>query len=251
MANLFELRYNPNKFKSFDSDDIILIFNGYIFVLNEERNDEEELLNILNILLKRFPQTKKKFYDEEGNLKREYQNNKGNIINGIFDTFEDAPYVIIGGVDVDFDTNNQILTMQNDSYDIVNSPEFKQFINSSASKAFNVIKVNGRVINNTDVNDKPHTIQLVNPLYHGTTEGQLFGIFTKGLRKLQEYSQYRVNNEGFVFLTSVYGIAKTYASDYSKKRQSPMAVLKINSERIDENKVVLDFDFVKLPIWEQ
>ena len=245
MANLYELRYNPNNFKSFDSDDLILIFNGYIFVLNEERNDEEELLRILDMLFKRFPQTKKKFYDEEGNLRKEYRDDKGNIISGIFDTFEDVPYVIIGGVDIDFDTNSQTLTIQNDSYDIVNSPEFKQFINSSASKAFNTIKINGRIINNNDVNNKPHTIQLANPLYHGTTESQLFGIFTKGLRKLQEYSQYRVNNEGFVFLSSVYGIAKTYASDYSKKRQSPMAVLRINSEHIDENKVVLDYDFVK------
>lgn len=244
MANLNELRYDPDEFRNFDFDDIIIIFNGYIFLISETRNTEEELVNLLNMLLTRFPQTKKKFYDEEGKLKNEFIGKKTKIIDGIYDTFQDAPYVIVGEVDID-DDNNQNLSIMNDSYDVTNSPEFKQFINSSAGKAFNKIIVNGRVVSSNETNDKPHTIQLANPLYHGTTESQLFGIFTKGLKKLQEYSQYRVNNEGFVFLTSVYGIAKTYASDYSKKRQSPMAVLKINSEHIDENKVVLDYDFVK------
>ena len=64
---------------------------------------------------------------------------------------------------------------------------------------FDKIIVNGKAVTIIDTVKNPHTIQIANPLYHGTVMKHLYGILTKGLRKMQDNSILMQKNDGFVF----------------------------------------------------
>lgn len=243
MANISELRYVSGNFNALDVDDVILIFKGNVHVLNEYDGFTDELMNLTKELCTSFPSVKDNFFNENGELKKRIRS-AGDLISNIYDVFIDFPKVIIGVVDYN-DDEGLSLTIRNNSYNVTASPEFKQFINSEQGKNFNKVFVNGRTVTAKDAVKNPHTIQIANPLYHGTIVKFLPGIFTKGLRKIQANSIFTVKNEGFVFMTSDFRIAKEYADMYANEKDSAMAVLKINSDYIDDNKVVLDYDFVK------
>lgn len=52
---------------------------------------------------------------------------------------------------VDYDDNNGLsLDIENTSYNVTASPEFKQFLQSEQSKAFDKIIVNGKVVTIND-----------------------------------------------------------------------------------------------------
>lgn len=245
MAELCELRYNRNDINFIDSDDMLLIFNGYVFVLHEDEDaNRDGLMNVLNVLCNAFPKTKNIFFGEDGNLKSKYKENDI-LINDIYEVYHNFAKVVIGIVFVDENNKVGLDLAINDSYDVANSQELNQLMKSEIGRKISKITMGDKIIRMEDTNNKPNSIQLANPLYHGTTESSLYGIFTKGLRKLQELSKFHVNNEGFVFLTSVFQIAKEYAEDYATIRNSNMAVLKVNSNLIDKDKIVLDYDFVK------
>lgn len=243
MAEVCELRYMNGNFNSLDVDDMVVIFKGNVYVLNEEDGFSDHLMHLIKELCDAFPSVKEHFFYNDGALKNEFHNS-GDVINAIYDYFISFPKVIIGMVDYD-DNGGLSLDIENTSYNVTASPEFKQFLQSEQSKAFDKIIVNGKTVTINDTVKNPHTIQIANPLYHGTVMKHLYGILTKGLRKMQDNSIFNAENDGFVFLTSDFTIAKSYAAMYNDDKKSPMAVLKINSDHIDKNKVVLDFDFVK------
>ena len=243
MADICELRYVNGNFNALDVDDMVVIFKGNVYILNEEDGYSNTLMRLIKELCDAFPSVKEHFFYNDGALKNEFHNS-GDVINAIYDYFISFPKVIIGMVDYD-DNDGLSLDIENTSYNVTASPEFKQFLQSEQSKAFDKIIVNGKAVTINDTVKNPHTIQIANPLYHGTVMKHLYGILTKGLRKIQDNSIFRVKNDGFVFLTSDFEIAKNYAGMYSDEKNSRMAVLKINSDHIDKNKVVLDFDFVK------
>ena len=243
MADICELRYVNGNFNALDVDDMVVIFKGNVYVLNEEDGFSEALMHLVKALCDAFPSVKEHFFYNDGALKNEFHNS-GDVINAIYDYFISFPKVIIGMVD--YDGNDGLsLDIDNTSYNVTASPEFKQFLQSEQSKAFDKIIVNGKAVTINDTVKNPHTIQIANPLYHGTVMKHLYGILTKGLRKMQDNSIFNAKNDGFVFLTSDFAIAQSYAGMYNDYKKSPMAVLKINSDHIDKNKVVLDFDFVK------
>lgn len=243
MKVLNELRYINSNFKFLDVDDIIVIFNGTVYTISAEEEPDNNALYLLKQLCDTFPSMKKFFYDEDGNLIQLYLDSN-NLIDAIYEHFENFPKVIIGTIDYD-ENDNLILDINNETYNVLASPEFNQFLKSNQAHDFDKIIINGKEITANDADNSPHKIKLANPLYHGTIYDNLKGIFSKGLRKIQSNSIFTVNNDGFVFLTSEFSIAKGYASMYSRTKSSRMAVLKINSDYIDEDKVVLDYDFVK------
>lgn len=243
MADIYELRYVNGNFNALDVDDMVVIFKGNVYILNEEDGCSNTLMRLIKELCDAFPSVKEHFFYNDGALKNEFHNS-GDVINAIYDYFISFPKVIIGMVDYD-DNDGLSLDIENTSYNVTASPEFKQFLQSEQSKAFDKIIVNGKAVTINDTVKNPHTIQIANPLYHGTVMKHLYGILTKGLRKMQDNSIFNAKNDGFVFLTSDFAIAKSYAGMYNDDKKSPMAVLKINSDHIDKNKVVLDFDFVK------
>lgn len=243
MKVLNELRYINSNFKFLDVDDIIVIFKGTVYTISSEEEPDNNTLYLLKQLCDTFPSMKKFFYDKDGNLIQLYLEGN-NLIDAIYEHFENFPKVIIGTIDYD-ENDKLILDIHNDAYNVLSSPEFNQFLKSDQAHDFGKIIINGKEITANDADNKPHKIKLANPLYHGTIYDNLKGIFSKGLRKIQSNSIFTVNNDGFVFLTSEFSVAENYANMYSRTKSSRMAILKINSNYIDEDKVVLDYDFVK------
>lgn len=243
MKVLNELRYINSNFKFLDVDDIIVIFKGTVYTISSEEESDNNTLYLLKQLCDTFPSMKKFFYDKDGNLIQLYLESN-NLIDAIYEHFENFPKVIIGTIDYD-ENDKLILDINNDAYNVLSSPEFNQFLKSEQAHDFGKIIINGKEITANDADNSPHKIKLANPLYHGTIYDNLKGIFSKGLRKIQSNSIFTVNNDGFVFLTSEFSVAENYANMYSRTKSSRMAILKINSNYIDEDKVVLDYDFVK------
>lgn len=245
MSNLCELRYT-NGISNIEIGDVIIIFKGDIYHISSTNTDQQVdyIVNLLTELCKLLPGMKNRIFDEYGQLQDKFVNNNyNNLIDAVWN-FVDTPRILFG--EVVEDEEGLALEFLNSEYDVYNSPEFKQFITMGANKYFDAIFIDGKEIDLDNVkNNKPHTIKLANPLYHGTVVKYLDGILRKGLRKLQDNSIFSVHNEGFVFMTSVYDVANGFASMYSKEKNSQKAILKINSDYIDENKVVLDYDFVK------
>lgn len=244
MANIDELRYINGDFNALDVDDIIVIFKGNMYVLNENDGYTDELLGLLKELCTTFPSLKEEFYTEDGELRNVFCHSAGDLLDALYDEFNNFPKVVIGLVGYD-DNDGLSLAIDNYSYNVTSSPEFKQFLNSEQGKKFDKVIVNGRTVAANDTAKSPHQIQFANPLYHGTVMQFLTGILTKGLRKIQDNSIFTVNNEGFVFMTSEFKVAKEYAEAYSRSKKSPKAIIQINSDYIDHDKVVLDYDFVK------
>ena len=243
MANICELRYMANTNSALDVDDMIIIFKGYVCVIGSDGDINEDIVNIVKLLCNSFPSKKEVFF-ENGTLKPKYESCTDDLANALYSHFIDTPKVIIGLVD--YSDEGLSLTIDNHAYDVVNSPEFKQFMNSNMYKNFDNIIVNKRLINVGDLNQNPHQIQVANPLYHGTIIDYLYDILTKGLRHISQNTMFpTVKNDGFVFLTSEFAIADSYANDHADKIPNKKCVLKINSQYIDHNKIVLDYDFVK------
>lgn len=240
MNMICELKYVNDNFNGLDVDDMIVFFKGNVFVLNSYE-DRSIIIKLLHMLCSTFTKNQSVFFEADGTLKDKF-NNTDRLIDAIYDTFNDYPKVIIGAVDYN-DNVGLILDIYNTTYDVAGSPEFNQFLRSKQSKVFAKILVNNKEV--TSVNNTPHKINIANPLYHGTVTQYLRGILTKGLRKIQDNSIFNAHNEGFVFLTSDYNIAKDYADMYSNYKLSNKAILKINSDLINHDKIVLDFDFVK------
>ena len=242
MSELNELKYNIQDFKGLDVDDMLFIFKGNVYVFNSMNTSESEFVSFLQNLCGTFKGLSKYFFQSNGELAGVYKKDFDRLLNDMYEILSDYPKLIVGSIDYE---DGLGLTIDNSAYDVVNSPEFIQFMNSEASKVFNHIIVNNVDVKNSKLNNEPHKIQLANPLYHGTSTRFLYEILTKGLRKKQENSLFSVDNSGFVFLTSIYKTAFGYAQMYAKAYNTNEAILKVNSDLIDDNKVVLDFDFVK------
>lgn len=242
MADICELRYMNGNFDALDVDDMLFIFKGNVYVFNSMNTSESEFISFLKNLCTTFKGLSKYFFQSNGELAGVYKKDFDRLLNDMYEVLSDYPKLIVGSIDYE---DGLILTIDNSAYDVINSPEFIQFMNSEASKVFNHIIVNNVDVKNAKLNNEPHKIQLANPLYHGTSTHFLYEILTKGLRKKQENSLFSVDNSGFVFLTSIYKTAFGYAQMYAKAYNANEAILKVNSDLIDDNKVVLDFDFVK------
>lgn len=85
-------------------------------------------------------------------------------------------------------------------------------------------------------------VKLPKYVYHGTSVKNVPGILRKGLRADPNKTNFAVKHTKYVFLTSVFANAEFYA-DMASKGKDINAILKIDTSKIDINKINFDYDF--------
>ena len=86
MADICELRYVNGNFNALDVDDMVVIFKGNVYILNEEDGYSNTLMRLIKELCDAFPSVKEHFFYNDGALKNEFRNS-GDVINAIYDYF--------------------------------------------------------------------------------------------------------------------------------------------------------------------
>lgn len=247
MQLINELRYDNNDFASLEIGDLIVVYKGNVTVLHLMELDEEEIGKIKSLLAslcQSFNQMGHEIFNEDGSLRELYSKNGYANIGYAVLQFSGFPNLIIG--EVEENDNGWSLNIANDWYDVLNSKELQQLLATKLlGNHFETITVNGREYPISQLgNNKPKDIPLANPLFHGTIEKYLPSIMAKGIRKVQGNSAFNAANDGFVFLASDFNTAKEYADMYARKFGSNGAVLQVDSDKLDKNRVTLDYDFV-------
>ena len=251
MPLITELKYNANDFNNIDLDDLIVVFEGDITIVHSNDYSEyniQRIINLLHRLCDRFYNMTYEIFSDNGNLKPLYANNNyQNIVSAVMQ-FAGFPKLIIGEIEESAKYNRWTLYIDNDWYDVLNSKELYQLIKTNLlSNYFDSVTINDKEYRLEDIislkDNKMDDIPLANPLYHGTCEKYLIGILQKGLRKIQDNSAWAVNNDGYVFLTADYQIAQDYADIYARKTNSHSVVIEIDSNYLNKDNIVLDYDF--------
>ena len=251
MPLITELKYNANDFNNIDLDDLIVVFEGDITIVHSNDYSEyniQRIINLLHRLCDRFYNMTYEIFSDNGNLKPLYANNNyQNIVSAVMQ-FAGFPKLIIGEIEESAKYNRWTLYIDNDWYDVLNSKELYQLIKTNLlSNYFDSVTINDKEYRLEDIislkDNKMDDIPLANPLYHGTCEKYLIGILQKGLRKIQGNSAWAVNNDGYVFLTADYQIAQNYADIYARKTNSHSVVIEIDSNYLNKDNIVLDYDF--------
>lgn len=94
-------------------------------------------------------------------------------------------------------------------------------------------------------------VKLPKFLYHGTNSSNIIGILTKGLTPTPLLTNFKkISHEKHVFMSSSLETAKEYSNMavMSKKTNIKRIVLKIDSDKIDKNKITFDFDFYNMNV---
>ena len=251
MPLITELKYNANDFNNIDLNDLIVVFEGDITIVHSNDYSEyniQRIINLLHRLCDRFYNMTYEIFSDNGNLRPLYANNNyQNIVSAVMQ-FAGFPKLIIGEIEESAKYNGWSLYIDNDWYDVLNSKELYQLIKTKLLyKNFSSVTINDKEYRLEDIislkDNKMDDIPLANPLYHGTCEKYLIGILQKGLRKIQDNSAWAVNNDGYVFLTADYQIAQDYADIYARKTNSHSVVIEIDSNYLNKDNIVLDYDF--------
>ena len=247
---LNELRYNVSDFDRVDEEDGILVFKGNVYPIFTTDTSEENIkyvLNILRELCKVYDGLYENFFEKDGTLKDYLRNKPVNLLGIIEGNFENLPKLLYGRVTVYNDRYS--LAFDYSMYDVANSQEFKQLMKSDIVDQFSYILLNYKAYTLEEIrngefeNKKENNTNIAPRLYHGTTTNYLYNILTKGLRQVEENSKYKVVNTGYVFLTSVYETAHDYAEGYVREKGGEECIIVVDTNRIDKNNFVLDYDF--------
>ena len=256
---LNELRYNNSTLKysedSFDclgEDDAILVFNGYVYPLALEDSSTGNmayLTAITAMVSKKFPMFKK-FLDENGNFNVYYMDEDGLecFAQDFVDMASEYPKMLLGSI-VCYGNEWGLSFTNGDTYDILNSPELHALLTGKFMKKFDFIEVDNKRYSLDDIREGNYNKNISNKtnitrqLFHGTSTKYLPSILTKGLRGVAENSTFAVQNEGHVFMTVSFKVANSYATNTAKLNGGEPAVIMIDGNKIDENKVELDMDF--------
>lgn len=234
------INHNNNKIKEYD---IIVVFKGNVYIIDTDdlTNDNiQRVLFLLRELCKTYYGMYDTIFNKDGSLRDIFTNhNYRNVFEALYN-FENIPKLIVGQAVEN--SNGYKLVINNSYYDVYNSKELYDLLKLPPfNREITSLVINGR---NTNIpSDKPDDIPVAKSMYHGTTTKYLELILKKGLRNIKDNSIFDVNNQGYVFLTSDYTIAEDYAENYSQKIGGKMAVLEIDTDLIDKDKIVLDYDF--------
>ena len=251
MALITELKYNDSDFNDIDLDDLIVVFEGDITVVHYNNFSEKNINKIIDLLQRlcnKFNNMTYEIFSENGKLKPLYSKNYYENIMSAIMQFSGFPKLIIGEIEESSKYDGWTLYIDNDWYDVLNSKELYQLVRTNLlSKYFESVTINDKEYKLEDLisikDNKMDDIPLANPLYHGTCEKYLLGILQKGLRKIQDNSVWTANNDGYVFLTTDYQTAQIYANIYAKKTNSHSVVIEIDSNYLNRDNIVLDYDF--------
>lgn len=241
---LNELRYNASELSNLKDGDILVVFKGNVTIFNENDKSQQavqKLTALLNGLCEMYYNMYDTIFNNYGKLRDIFtKDNNKNLYETLYN-FIECPKVIIGDI---IEEDGIILSLYGcSSYDVANSKELYDLLyNTNIMDYVSSVEIDEHPFNPQGM-QKQNDVPIANPLYHGTITKYLPSILTKGLRKIQENSMFTANNEGLVFLTSDFNIAKEYAEMYKRKFGTQAAILEINSNNIDKNKIVLDYDF--------
>lgn len=247
---LNELKYNINDFKKLDEDDVIIVFKGNVYPIYVHDNSYDNFTYVINIIKKlcsSFDGMYDIFFEDDGKLKQLFRFSPDKLINAL-GNFEGLPKVLYGYVTEH--EGKYALAFDNAMYDVANSQELKQLLKTGITNQFEYILFNDKAYTLEELkkgefdNKTRENTNIAPTLFHGTTSEFLYSIITKGIRRVAENSYFKgIDNEGLVFLTSVFETAKNYAKMYKMKKGGSTCIIAIDSRKLDANKIVLDYDF--------
>lgn len=250
-----ELKYNQSDIERLEDGDYIILHQGNVVALHtrdENGDDITKGFETLRWLCNIFPGMTNRFFSEDGTPRQDMfgDGKKRNVFDAILG-FEEMPRVLIGIVEDDGNPDGLSLVFDNmSSYDIVRSPEMRQLVQSGILNNFGEIIVNNESISIEELMDiashRSGQEGMPKLVYHGTNSYFASLIIKKGLRPSKNYSNFNgVFNSKCVFLTSNFDTARDYAMTAVKnslKFNVKQAVIEIDTEKLDPDKVVLDWD---------
>lgn len=246
---LNELRYNSNDFNNLGEDDVIVVFRGNVYPIHVNDTSEKNIQYIINIIKRIcsvYDGLYGAFFKDDGTLRDMYQENPLRLMNA-FGNFEGLPKLLYGYVTQYY--GQYALAFDNTMYDVVNSQEFRQLLKTGILNQFSFILLNDKpytleqLLDGSYDNRKRENTNITPLLYHGTTTNVIYNIMKNGLRQVKENSNFKVENKGYVYLTSVYESAYDYAQMYAKSMGGDECVIVVDTSKIDKNRIVLDYDF--------
>lgn len=246
---LNELRYNSNDFNNLGEDDVIVVFRGNVYPIHVNDTSEKNIQYIINIIKRIcsvYDGLYGTFFKDDGTLRDMYQENPLRLMNA-FGNFEGLPKLLYGYVTQYY--GQYALAFDNTMYDVVNSQEFRQLLKTGILNQFSFILLNDKpytleqLLDGSYDNRKRENTNITPLLYHGTTTNVIYNIMKNGLRQVKENSNFKVENKGYVYLTSVYESAYDYAQMYAKSMGGDECVIVVDTSKIDKNRIVLDYDF--------
>ena len=247
---LNELRYNSNAFNNIGEGDGILVFKGNVYPIltsDTSKGNIEYTLNILRELCQVYDGLYDNFFEKDGTLKDYLRERPSNLLDVIGGNFENLPKLLYGYVTTL--NGKRSLSFEYSIYDVANSQEFKQLMDSDIVEQFDYIILNYKsytldeIKNGEFENRKKAGSSMTPRLYHGTTTNFLYSILTKGLRQIEGNSVFKIVNDGYVYLTSIYESAHEYAERYASEKGGEECVVVVDTDKIDKNNIVLDYDF--------
>ena len=246
---LNELRYNSNDFNNLGEDDVIVVFRGNVYPIHVNDTSEKNIQYIINIIKRIcsvYDGLYGTFFNNDGTLRDMYQENPLRLMNA-FGNFEGLPKLLYGYVTQYY--GQYALAFDNTMYDVANSQEFRQLLKTGVLNQFSFILLNDKpytveqLLDGSYDNRKRENTNITPLLYHGTTTNVIYNIMKNGLRQVKENSNFKVENKGYVYLTSVYESAYDYAQMYAKSMGGDECVIVVDTSKIDKNRIVLDYDF--------
>lgn len=87
-------------------------------------------------------------------------------------------------------------------------------------------------------------LKLPEKIYHGTSSEHIKDIIKNGIRPKKENTIFKVEHTNYIFFTTSFDTANRYAGfSTSKHFSSNKVILEINSNQLDKDKIIFDFDF--------
>ena len=140
---LNELRYNSNAFNNIGEGDGILVFKGNVYPIltsDTSKGNIEYTLNILRELCQVYDGLYDNFFEKDGTLKDYLRERPSNLLDAIGGNFENLPKLLYGYVTTL--NGKRSLSFEYSIYDVANSQEFKQLMDSDIVEQFDYIILN-------------------------------------------------------------------------------------------------------------
>ena len=236
-----ELKIQHLSTSNFYDDDLLIVFEGVVYHIDTMPEDDSQIPTIISMLQRictKFHGLKKHFFTENGELHDMLLKNDGYLLYSQLYKLESLPKLLFG--EVVSDENGKGLKFFNETtYDILHSKELKDLLKVIGND-FSFFIVNGKSYNISDFTSQKQETDMVRYVYHGTGLKFKENILKKGIRPMPENSQWGIQHDGLVFLTSDLSTAIAYALNF--KDDGGGCVFKIDTQKIDPNKIVMDWD---------
>lgn len=241
---LDELRYNRNAVESLVDGDAIAVYRGRVIPLYLAHDDDESFeynLSVVKQMCGTYTGLARHFFNDDGSLKDILRGGRKHAaMRDMLYHFSDIPKVVFGVIEGDN------LDIENDSFDVLHSKEFSDLMKTGCLDRFETVTIDGKEYLVSEIKSSVDVTpygKIAATVYHGTCGKFVREILFKGLRKVKENSMFsNADGSDFVFLTTSFQVAERFAKDAARKFKSRPVVVEIDGERLDTDKVVLDYD---------